>query len=231
MKKIGIIGGIGPESTVDYYKQIIAAFQKRGDGLTYPDIIIYSADLSALMAIIEDQDEERMADWLVERVRALHRGGAEFGVIASNSPHAVFEAVQQRSPIPLLSIVAATCDAALKQGLRRPGLLGTRFTMSSDFYSRTFSEKGLEIVVPDQENQVLIQERLFKEIELGIIKASTRQELIGIVEKMIATQEIDGLILGCTELPLIIDQRHFDIQVLNTTAIHVARIIECCLGE
>lgn len=231
MKKIGIIGGIGPESTVDYYKQIIGAFRQTGDGLTYPEIIVYSANLSELMALIEARQWDRMVDWLVARCQALHRAGAELGAMASNSPHAVFDAVQARSPMPLVSIVTATCDAAKRIGLKRPGLLGTQFTMASDFYARTFAGEGMEMAVPETEDQALIQKRLFSEIELGVIKETTRQELVAIAEKMIATRGIDGLILGCTELPLILDQRHFDIPVLDTAAIHVEGIIQRCLGK
>jgi aspartate racemase len=229
MKTIGIIGGIGPESTVDYYKQIIAAFQKKGAGLTYPEIIIYSADLSELLAIIASRQWERMTDWLVARVKALHRAGAEFGAIASNTPHAVFDAVQARSPIALVSIVRATCDAAQHKGLKRPGLLGTQFTMAADFYPRAFAQAGMQLIVPDAQAQGLIQQRLFAEIELGIIKESTRQEFVAIVETMVQTHAIDSLILGCTELPLILDQSHFGIPVLNTTAIHAQRIVRYCL--
>jgi aspartate racemase len=231
MKKIGIIGGIGPESTVDYYKQIIAAFQNKGAGLTYPEIIIYSADLSQLLSIIEDQQWERMTDWLVARVLALHRAGAEFGAIASNTPHAVFDAVQARSPIALVSIVRATCEAAQQMGLKRPGLLGTGFTMGADFYPRAFAQAAIEIVVPDQAAQALIQQRLFSEIELGVIKDSTRRELVAIVDQMVQTQAIDSLILGCTELPMILDQSHFAIPVLNTTAIHAQCIVRHCLDS
>ncbi|MDA8141257.1 MAG: amino acid racemase [Desulfobacteraceae bacterium] len=230
MKKIGIIGGIGPESTVDYYKQIIAAFQKRGAGLTYPEIIIYSADLSELLAIIENQQWERMTDWLSARVEALHRAGAEFGAIASNTPHAVFDAVQARSPIPLVSIVHAACEAAQQMELKRPGLLGTAFTMGADFYPRAFAQAGMRIMVPDQAAQVLIQQRLFSEIELGVIKESTRGELVAIVKQMIQAQAIDSLILGCTELPLVLDQSHFTIPVLNTTALHAQSIVRHCLA-
>lgn len=229
MKKIGIVGGIGPESTLDYYKQIIGAFQKKGTGLAYPEIIIYSADLSELMAIIEGAEWDRMTDWLVARVLALHKAGAAFAAIASNTPHAVFDAVQARSPIALVSIVTATCEAAQSLGLKRPGLLGTQFTMTSDFYSRAFAPEGIDISVPEPDDQTLIQQRIFAEIELGIVKESTRQELVTIVEKMIASHGIDGLILGCTELPMILDQSHFTIPVLNTTAIHAQSIVRYCL--
>lgn len=230
MKKIGIIGGIGPESTVDYYQQIIGAFRQTGDGLHYPEIIIYSADLSALLSLIDAQQWDQMTDWLVERVTSLHKAGAEFAAIASNTPHLVFDAVQSRSPIPLLSIIEATSKKARQMGLKKPGLLGTRFTMTSDFYPKAFGEQGMALIVPEPDDQELIQQRLFSEIELGIIKESTRSELLTVVQKMIAAHAIDAIILGCTELPLILDRDCFGIPFLNTTAIHAASIVQYCLA-
>jgi len=230
MKKIGIIGGIGPESTTDYYKQIIAAFKGRGNGLAYPEIIIYSADLSELLAIIDAEQWDRMTDWLVDRLHSLQRAGAEFAAIGSNTPHLVFERVEARSPLPLVSIVAATRDLCRYRGFKRPGLIGTRLTMQSDFYARSFAPEGMPVFVPSPADQDLIQEKLFTEIELGIIKEDTRQALLAVVQRMIDQHAIDALILGCTELPLILDQDQFGLPFLNTTAIHVERIVQCCLN-
>ena len=231
MKRIGIVGGLGPESTVDYYKLITGAFHgKQAEFGGYPEIVVYSADLSAGMKIMEAKDWSTLVDWLVEKIVALHKAGAEFAVIASNSPHVVFDEVQSRSPIPLLSIVEETRKHAQRRGLRKLGLLGTRFTMESDFFKKSFSGNGMEIVVPDKADQELIHHRLFSEIELGIIKDSTRQELLGIIRKMIDRHSIDAVILGCTELPLILTKEEFGIPFLNTTAIHAESIVKYCIG-
>lgn len=230
MKKIGIIGGIGPESTADYYKQIIAAFKGRGNGLVYPEIIIYSADLSELLAIIDAEQWDRMVDWLVDRLHSLHRAGAEFAAIGSNTPHLVFDQVQDRSPLPLVSILSSTKDVCLDRGFKRPGLLGTRLTMQSNFYARSFAADGIPVFVPSPTDQELVHEKIFTEIELGIIKDDTRQALLAVVQRMIDEQAIDALILGCTELPLILDQDRLGLPFLNTTAIHVNRIVQYCLG-
>lgn len=231
MKKIGIIGGIGPESTLDYYRGIIDAFRERIGGMNYPDIIIYSADLTALLQILEAKALDKLVEWLLDRVEALRRAGAEFAVIASNTPHVVFDEVARRSPLPLLSIVEETCRKAENLGVRRPGLMGTRFTMEADFFRKPFHLRGMSIVVPSAEEQQFIHEKLFSEIELGIIKESTREGLLAIVQKMIERDAIDSLILGCTELPLILVRDEFGIPFLNTTAIHVEGIVRYCLGE
>lgn len=230
MKRIGIIGGIGPESTVDYYKLIIGAFHEKHAELDYPEIIIYSANLSSLMRILEASDWENLTDWLLEKVVALHKAGAEFAVIGSNTPHIVFDRVSSRSPIPMLSILEETRKNAKKRGYKKLGLLGTRFTMESDFFKKPFGDNEMAVVVPEKEDQELIHHRLFSEIELGIIKDSTRKELLSIIKKMIDRHSIDALILGCTELPLILNQDEFGIPFLNTTAIHAESIVNYCIG-
>ncbi len=232
MKKIGIIGGIGPESTLDYYRGIINAFRERsGGGMNYPDIIIYSADLTELLQIMEERSMDRLADWLLVRIEALQRAGAEFAAIASNTPHVVFDEVTRRSSLPLISIVEAACTKAGNLGFKRPGLLGTRFTMQADFFQRPFREHGMAVVVPLAEEQDLIHEKLFSEIELGIIKAETREALLAIVKRMIERDGIDSIILGCTELPLILPNEGHGIPFLNTTSIHVESIVTYCLRK
>jgi len=230
MKRIGIIGGIGPESTIDYYKLIIGAFHEKQADLGYPEIIIYSANLSSLLKILEAKDWENLTDWLSEKVVALHKAGAEFAVIGSNSPHVVFDKVSSRSPIPMLSIVEETRKNAQKRGLKKIGLLGTMFTMESDLFKKPFGENGMTIIVPEKEDKELINHRLFSEIELGIIKDSTRKEFLSIVKKMIDRHSIDAVVLGCTELPLILNKDEFGIPFLNTTAIHAESIVNYCVG-
>ncbi|MBA4394536.1 MAG: aspartate racemase [Desulfobacca sp.] len=231
MKRIGIIGGIGQESTIDYYKLIIGAFHKKQVNSGYPEIIIYSADLSGLMKILEANDWEGLTEWLLEKVISLYKAGAEFAVIGSNTPHIVFDQVTSRSPIPMLSIIEETCRSAQKRGFKKLGLLGTRFTMESDFFKKPFGDKGMAIVVPEKEDQELIHHRLFSEIELGIIKNSTREELLTIIKKMINRHSIDALILGCTELPLILEKDYLGLPFLNTTAIHAESIVNYCIDR
>ncbi len=230
MKRIGIIGGMGPESTVDYYKLIIGAFKGQGPSFDYPEIIIYSAKLSEFMELLEARKWGQLADWLLDMVRALARAGAEFAAIGSNTPHVVFDRVSSRSPLPMLSIVEATCARAQAMGLKRLGLLGTGFTMGSDYYQKAFRAKGMSLVVPEEPDRKLINDRLFSEIELGIIKDSTRQELLSIVERMIEKHSIDSIVLGCTELPLILDRSDYAVPFLNTTAIHAESIAKYCRG-
>ncbi|MFH0880240.1 MAG: amino acid racemase, partial [Lentisphaerota bacterium] len=209
----------------------IAPFQGTQPAQSYPEIILYSADLTALLALLEKQAKPQLVDWFVNKIRSLHLAGAEFAVIASNTPHMVFEEIQARSPIPLLSIVEATLKKVLSLGLKRPGLLGTGFTMKSDYYQKVFRRQGLEIAVPDAVDQQLIHQRLFTEIELGIIKESTRQELLEVIRRMKEKSAIDSVILGCTELPLILTRDGLGLPFLNTAAIHVESILRYSLGS
>ena len=161
MKKIGIIGGLGPESTVDYYKEIISAFNTKYVELAYPEIIIYSANLKKLMGLVETESWSEISEWLLEKIFCLHRAGAEFAAIASNTPHIVFDDLKPQSPIPLLSIVEETCNKAQEMGLKNIGLMGTKLTMEAEFYKKPFISKGISIVVPSEEEQQIINHKLF----------------------------------------------------------------------
>lgn len=229
MKKIGIIAGLGPESTVDYYKEIIKAFNTQYKDLAYPEIIIYSLNVKELLGFVNLEQWGRISEWLLEKIEIVYGAGAEFAAIASNTPHIVFEEVKKKSPIPLLSIVEETCKEARKLKVERIGLFGTRLTMEADFYKKPFRDKGIEIIIPSEPERELIQNRLFSEIELGIFKDSTRDELLKIVKRMIDDDKIDSLILGCTELPLILTESKYDIPFLNTTAIHCESIVKYCI--
>ncbi|GFO54958.1 racemase [Geomonas sp. Red276] len=231
MKRIGLVGGIGPESTLDYYRRIIDAGREHTGGLSTPEIVIYSADVNEALGLMEANDLDGLASWLLVKIEALAAAGADFAAITANTPHLVFDMVAARSPLPLISIVEATSVAAKATGLRRVGLMGTLFTMQADFYKKPFRDHGTEVIVPLPEEQELIHERLFTEIELGIIRDETRDELMAICGKMKERDGIDSLILGCTELPLILPDQGHGIPFLNTTAIHVERIVRECVGE
>ena len=231
MKRIGIIGGLGPESTVDYYKEIISSFNTKYSGLGYPEIILYSANLNEFMALISGNKRQIIAEWLLDKIFAIHKAGAEFAAIASNTPHIVFDEIKAKSPIPLLSIVEETCNKATEMGLKNAGLMGTKLTMETEFYKKPFGSKGISVVVPSEEEQQLIHHRLFSEIEVGIFKDSTREEFLTVVRRMVDENGIDSLILGCTELPLILTEARYGIPFLNTSIIHCERIVRYCIEE
>lgn len=229
MKRIGIIGGLGPEATVDYYKEIINAFKNGNGDLNYPEIIVYSVNMSEFIGLMRLRKYELATIYLSERIESLKMAGADFAVLSANTPHQLFDQLSEKSTIPLISIVEATCVEAKTRGLKRAGLFGTEFTMEASFFPNVFRKQGIDVIMPDKQDKALINYKLFSEIELGIFKDETREILIGIIEKMVREQHIDSLILGCTEFPLILTgETYAGIAVLNTTKIHVESIVKYC---
>jgi len=232
MKRIGLIGGLGPESTLDYYKEIINAFKNEKDDLNYPEMIVYSVNLSEFMRLIKDRADDNIVDDFLDKLKALKKAGADFAAITANTPHLFFDRINERSGLPLISIVEATCREAMKQGLKRAGLFGTGFTMGATFYQDVLGRQGIEVVLPNQEEKEIINNKLFSEIELGVFKDDTRSLLVDIIARMVLEQHIDSLILGCTEFPLILSKKEYaGIPMLNTTKIHVEAIVKYCLGD
>jgi aspartate racemase len=232
MKTVGILGGIGPESTVEYYRRMIAAYRERRRDGSYPSILVNSIDLKRLLDLAESKDHERLVEYLSGGIRALAAAGADLALMAANTPHIVFEAVRRESPIPLISIVEAAREAARSLGLRRPGLFGTRFTMQGGFYQDVFAGAGMTIVIPLEEEQAFIHEKYMHELVNGVFLPETRERVTMIAEALRARSGMDGLILGGTELPLLLrDPTIRGIPVLDTTRIHVDAAMEQLLTE
>ena len=222
MKTLGIIGGLGPESTVDYYRLIIAAYREQKQDGSYPAIIINSIDLNKARDLVTANALADLTEYLVAEVQRLARAGADFGLLAAVTPHIVFDDIRRQSPIPLISIVEATCEAAKALGLKRVGLLGTRFTMQGRFFPHVFAREGMSLVVPTQDEQAYIHDKYMSELVNGIFLAGTRQRLLEIVHRLKRRESVEGVILGGTELPLLLrDATLDDIPFLDTTQIHV----------
>lgn len=226
MKTIGMIGGLGPESTIEYYRLINAAYAERRPDGSYPAIIINSIDLKKVLDLVAAKELFKLTDYLVSELQKLASAGAECGLIAANMPHIVFDEVRRQSPIPLISIVESTREAAKALELRKVGLVGARFTMQVRFYPDVFSKEGIALVVPDEHDQAYIHHIYFHELVKGVVRPETRERLLAIVDRLKEHEGIQGLILGGTELSLILrDYTVRDIPVLDTTKIHVKAII------
>ena len=226
MKTVGIIGGIGPESTIEYYRFIIEGYRERTSNDSYPSIIINSVDLTRLVGWINAGELGPFADYLVAGVNRLADAGADFAILAANTPHIVFDQVRKRSRLPLISIAEATCAKARELGLQRLGLLGTRFTMEAKFYPEVFARAGLLIITPNETERAFVNEKYFGELLQNVFLPETRDQLLAIIHKMAQRDGIDGLILGGTELPLILRGAESDLPFLDTTRIHVQSIVE-----
>ncbi|MCX7772967.1 MAG: amino acid racemase, partial [Clostridia bacterium] len=169
---------------------------------------------------------DALIEMLLTAVGSLYRAKADLAVIASNTPHVVFDRVKERSPIPLLSIVEEAGKKAVSQGYTKVGLIGTGFTMKESFYKDTFGRYGIEVCVPPEEGQAYIHDKIYNELEFGIVKDTTKTEFLRIIDEMIKRDHIQALILGCTELPLILKPEDTAIPLLNTVQIHVESILK-----
>lgn len=227
MKTLGMIGGVGPESTIDYYRLIIAAYRERKPDGSYPPIIINSVNLKEMVDFLEANNLPGLVTRLVAELQKLANAGANLGILTSNTPHIVFDEIARQSPLPLISIVEAACDSAASMGLRKLGLFGSRFTMQARFYPDVLSRKGIAVVSPNAHEQAYIHDRYMKELVNGMFRQETRDGLLQIVDRMKQQDRIDGLILGGTELPLILREvPDPGIPFLDTTRIHVNAVME-----
>lgn len=234
MKTIGILGGLGPEATIDYYKEIIKKFNElnNNESLTYPEIVIYSVTMSRFIGLLEEGREIDAADYIIECLNKIKKADASFAILSANTPHLLFDYIQSKIDLPLISIVKTCAEEAQRLDRKKCALIGTKFTMQNDFYQKTFKEKNIHIECPDEEDIELINTKLFTEMELGIFKEETKIEILGIVRKMKDRKNIDGVILGCTELPIMFTEEYYwDIPFLNTTRIHVEAIVRECTND
>ncbi len=221
MKIPGIIGGVGPESTIQYYRTIVALYRERKPDGSYPQLIINSINLKTGMDFMAANDFAGAVAHLLHEIERLALAGADFGLIAANTPHMVFGDIAPQSPIPLISIVEATCEAAKGMKLKRLGLFGTRFTMQGDFYPKVFTREGIELIVPQPDDQAYIDDKYMNELVLGKFLPETSAGLLTIVDRLKEKHDIDGVILAGTELPLILRApEHRGIPLLDTMKIH-----------
>lgn len=230
MKTLGIVGGIAPESTIEYYRQIIATYRKQNPDGSYPRLIINSINLRRMLDLVEANQLANLTEFLLGELQWLARAGADLGIFASNTPHLVFDELQRQSPIPLISIVESARETAKALGLKRVGLFGTRFTMQGRFYPEVFAKAEITVFAPAPEDQDYIHGKYMNELINTIFLDETRESLLAIADRMREQMGIEGLILGGTELPLILrNVTDRGIPFLDTTKIHaeaaVARIL------
>jgi aspartate racemase len=226
INKIGVIGGIGPESSIEYYRLIIKRFQEIEATTEYPEFIIQSVNMTEMLGYVFDKKLDQLVDFLIERINILQKAGVEYVAIASNTPHIVFEKLSEKVSIPLISIVEETCKNVAAEKIKRVGLLGTKSTMSSGFYNSVAEQHNIQVVIPSLEDQDYIHNKYMSELVFNTILPDTKNKLIEIIKKIKKEDLIEGLILGGTELPLIIKQTDFsDIKIFDTTKIHVESIV------
>lgn len=224
MTTLGIIGGIGPEATITYYRLIVEAYRQQGGG--YPSVVIDSIDMTRMLGLLDLGDRDGVVAYLVAELERLAGAGADFAVLASNTPHLVFEDLRPRSPLPLISIVEATLDAARDLGIERVGLLGTRLTMEGGFYLNAFSKAEMALVLPKPAERRYVHEKYMAELVEGVVDPATREAFLAVVKGMQSRHGIQALILGGTDLTAMFPEETLgDVRILDTTKIHVAAAV------
>jgi aspartate racemase len=218
---LGIIGGIAPESTVAYYRQIVALYRERTNDGSYPKIIINSIDLTSMLKLVAT-DLDGLTELLLQEIQRVADAGAGIALFASNTPHIVFDRLSARSPLPLISIVDTALREAQRFGVKKAGLLGTKFTMLGRFYSDTFARCGIEIVVPPAAAMEWVHNTYMTELVNGIFRPETKAKFIEVIATLRDGEGADAVILGGTELPLILtDTGDVFVQLIDTTKTHV----------
>lgn len=221
-----MIGGIGPDSTVDYYKLLLEGYRARTKEDCQPQIVINSVDMRRLVRIMNAGDHIQLIEWFSAELSKLADAGAEIGLLASNTPHIVFDELSQRSTIPLVSIVEATAERAGEMRLSKLALFGSGFTMKASFYPAAFAKRGMAVIMPTPDEQGWIHEHYMNELAYGIFKSETRDRLVAIACRMRKDSGVEGLILGGTELPLLLRDSNCGMPLLDTTKIHVEAVMK-----
>ena len=224
MKRIGILGGMSPESTTLYYEHITRTYTAQHGDYGYPEILIYSVNFQKFV------DWQRSGQWneaareMAGALERLRLAGADFGLIATNTMHFVFDEVQQAVHMPLLSIVDATVEAVLGAGLRSVGMLGTVFTMRERFFLDGLERSGIAALVPEHDDQLQVNEVIYQELCRGEIRPGSRRLFLEIIERL-SDRGAEGIILGCTEIPLLLQPQHCDLPLFNTALLHAGKAL------
>ena len=225
MKKIGLVGGTGPESTLMYYKELNSRIDKITNGAHMPDIAIESVDFRKAWNFVTSERYDLLKDYLAEKIICLKNSGAEVISLTAVTMHLVFDELVKETGVSLISIPQSVCKEAKSKGYKRILLLGTIFTMEQDYMKKDFLDAGIEVYVPDKDDRDLIAKRIFEELEVGIVKESTLKEFQSIIDKMRSEYQVEAVVLGCTELPLLLNSNNCSIPCLDSVEIHINDLI------
>jgi aspartate racemase len=218
-KTIGILGGMSPESTVAYYEYITRTYTERFGDYGYPEVLIYSVSFQPYVDWPREDRWDLVAEGLSKAARALEGAGADFILIATNTMHIVFEEVEASVKVPMLSLLDAVGEAVRQRNIETVGLLGTAFTMEKAFYRQGLAEKGIEVLVPNLVDRKVVNDVVYDELVAGKIRDASRDAYVRIIDKLTG-RGAEGVILGCTEIPLLVRQEDVDVPLFDTTEIH-----------
>ncbi len=229
MKTIGLLGGMSWESTVGYYKEINQGVNKELGGLHSAKIILDSVNFDPIEKLQHKDDWDGTAEILIQAAQGVERAGADFLLICTNTMHKVAQQIQQSINIPLLHIADATAEALTKDGVKKVGLLGTAFTMEQEFYkSRLINDFGLDVIVPEKNDRAIVHSVIYKELCLGQVQDASRVEYLRIIQQL-SDQGAEAVILGCTEIAMLVKPQDTDVKLYDTTSIHAAKAVQMAI--
>jgi aspartate racemase len=226
-RRIGLLGGISHESTAEYYTVLHRKYYQRYGDYYFPEIVVFSLDFQRFTDFENGPDRDAYIEYSRSGIDALVRAGVEFVAMTANSPHAVFDELAAECPVPMLSLIEATCERAVSNDYRKLLLLGIKFTMQSDFYQRVGERHGLHVIVPPVDDQDRIDQIIFGELSHGEVRDGSRAAIKSIIDR----HSCDAVILGCTELPLLLQPGDVPVPFLDTIDIHTDRILDHALTE
>ena len=229
-KKIGILGGLTPESTITYYMHIVHRYQELYGDHSYPETIIYGFSFQKFEEWMNKEDWDSIEAELLKGLERLHAAGADFAVIATNTMHILFDKLKRQAPLSLISILDATAEAIKEAGIKKIGLMGTRFTMEKPFYKEGLKKHGIETITPNQEERDFISRVVFEELSVGKLKEESRKAFLEIIKRL-AGQGAEGIVLGCTEIPLLVRQQDTDVKVFDTAVVHAERALQHAIEQ
>jgi len=227
-KKIGILGGLSPESTIIYYLRIVRRYQELFGDHSYPEIIIYSVSFQKFVDWMAKNRWDEIKEEIIRGIRNLAAAGADFALIATNTMHLVFNEVEEASPIPLISIIDATAEAVLKEKINVVGLLGSVFTMERDFYREGLAKYGIDTLIPEKADRDYIDKVIFGELCKGLIREESRNSFKRIIEELTG-RGAEGIVLGCTEIPLLIGEKDVSTRIFDTATIHADKALDLAI--
>ncbi len=230
MKTIGLIGGMSWESSAEYYRIINEEVNRRLGGVHSAKVILYSFDFAEIEELQHRGEWEKLTQVMIDAARRLENAGAEVLLICTNTMHKMFDQVQENVEVSMIHIADATAEEIKNKGLKKVGLLGTKFTMEGDFYRKRFENHGIETVIPTEDEREIIHRIIYDELVVGIIRDESRKKYLEIIEHL-KQRGAEGVVLGCTEIPLLIKQEHVDIPVFDTTRIHALKAVDFALQK
>ncbi len=229
MKKIGLIGGVTWTSTIDYYRIINELSNQKSHGHHTAEVIIYSVDFHEVLIRMQEAKWTEIEQMFIEKAISLKKAGADFFAIGSNTLSKVGMQVSKASGLPIVGMVESVAEAILKKGFKKVGFMGTTFAMDDPFYREGLKQMGIEAIIPKTKEKAFINHVIMDELAYDVLNPESRKKFLEIMNRMVHEQAVEGVVLGCTEIPMLIKQQHTYIPVFDTTEIHAAALVEYAL--